>query len=173
MEKGKRYMMVSFGGSALGSDFVANGELAVVEVPAKFELKVLERKTLVEQMQAVFDARRADLTAKMRRLEVDRDALDQTAQKKDTWTGEFTRLGGWEMVGHGHHVTITKDGDGFYHINLKLYESCKFVEVKPGVLQCKELGTITRGTLKLDGRDAVPILKAEFCYEYFYLFGMK
>src|SRR5438093_1412937 len=47
MEKGHGYMMVSFGGSALGTDFLAQADLAVVEVPAGFDLKKLDGKTVV------------------------------------------------------------------------------------------------------------------------------
>lgn len=92
--------------------------------------------------------------------------------KKDAWTSENTRVVGFESPGRGSHVSLTKERDG-YRINLKWYEMYTFVEVKPGVLECKVLGTITRGTLKFEGRDAAPILTADFCNEQFYLFGPK
>ena len=173
MEKGNRYMMVSFGGMALGSDFVANGELAVVGVPAGFELKSLDGKGVAVQMQLVFNARRANVAAALRLLEAEKAGLEKTAAKveaNDRWVGEYHRLGGWEMAGRGQHVAITPDGDG-YRISLKGYETFKFLEVKPGVLECKSLGTITRGTVKFEGRDSLPVLTADFCYEQFYLFG--
>jgi hypothetical protein len=173
METGKRYMMVSFGGSALGSDFVANGELAVVEIPAGFALKVLDGKTVPEQMQLVFDARRAEVTARLRQLEVEAAGLGKTAPKaggEDGWAGEYTLVGGTALPGRGTNVRLTRDGDG-YRLGVRPYEGYTFVEVRPGVLECKVLGSITRGTLKAEGREAVPVLTAELCYERFHLFG--
>lgn len=170
MEKGKRYLMASFGGSALGSDFVANGELAVVEVPAGFDLKALDGKSVAEQVQLVLDARRADVAAKVRALEAEKAGLDKAAVKKDEWAGEYTRVGGFDFPDRGRHVKITKEADG-YRLGIKTYEGHTFVEVKPGVLECKTLGTITRGTLKFEGREAVPVLTADLCYEQFYLLG--
>jgi hypothetical protein len=170
-EKGKRYMMASFGGSALGSDFVANGELAVVEVPAGFDLTVLNGKPVAEQMQLVFDARRAEVAARLRALEAEKAALDRAAGKAtDGWAGEYGRLGGFDSPGRGAHVKLTRDADG-YRLSLKGYEEYPFVEVRPGVLQSKALGTITRGTLRTEDGQAVPVLTAELCYERFYLFG--
>ena len=58
MEKGRRYMMTSFGGSVRDIKFLTNSDLAVVEVPATFDLKALDGKTVAEQVQLVFDARR-------------------------------------------------------------------------------------------------------------------
>ncbi len=89
---------------------------------------------------------------------------------KDGWSGVYTRLGGFDMPDRARHVSITKDGHG-YRIGLKGYEQARFVEVRPGVLQCEELGTISRGTLTAEGREPVPVLTAHFCYEQFYLFG--
>jgi hypothetical protein len=94
------------------------------------------------------------------------------APAPDAWAGEYTRLGGWDSPGRGHHVAITRDGDG-YRIDLKGYETFKFVEVRPGVLECRSLGTITRGTLRFEGGSdrPTPFLRADFCYEWFYLEG--
>jgi len=172
-EKGKRYLMVSFGGSALGSDFLANGQLAVVEVPAGFDLKALDGKTVPEQMQLVYDARRAEVAAQARRLDVERAALGKTAPKAggaDVWAGEYALVGGFALTGRGATARLTREGDG-YRLNVRPYEGYTFVEVRPGVLECKVLGTITRGTLRAEGREPVPVLTAELCYERFHLFG--
>jgi hypothetical protein len=81
MEKGRRYMMAGFGGSALGTDFLAQADLAVVEVPARFDLKTLDGKTVPEQMQLVFDARREQVRLRLIQLQQEKTALDRTAPK--------------------------------------------------------------------------------------------
>lgn len=170
MEKGKRYLMVSFGGSALGSDFVANADLAVVEVPAGFDLKTLDGKPVAEQMRLVLAARRAEVGARVRRLEAERAALDAAVAPADPWAGEYLRFGGWDGPGRGHRVSLTKEADG-YRLDVKGYETYRFTEERPGVLRSRALGTITRGTLRTEGREPVAVLTAELCYERFYLFG--
>jgi hypothetical protein len=170
MEKGKRYLMVSFGGSALGSDFVANADLAVVEVPAGFDLKSLDGKPVADQVRTILAARRAEVAARVRRLEAERAALDAAVAAADGWVGEYARFGGWDGPGRGPRVTITKGADG-YHLNLKGYETYPFVEQRPGALRSKALGTITQGTARLEGQEPFGVLRAELCYEGFYLFG--
>lgn len=81
MEKGRRYLMATFGGSALGTDFLAQAELAVVEVPAGFDLKALDGKTVAEQMQLVFDARREQVRVRLIQLEQEKKALEKTVPK--------------------------------------------------------------------------------------------
>jgi hypothetical protein len=81
MENGRRYMMASFGGSALGTDFLAQADLAVVEVPAGFDLKTLDGKTVVEQMQLVFDARREQVRERLIQMEQEKKALEKTVPK--------------------------------------------------------------------------------------------
>jgi hypothetical protein len=81
MEKGHRYPMVSFGGSALGTDFLAQADLAVVEVPAGFDLKTLDGKTVPEQIQLVFDARREQVRFRLIQLQQEKAALDRTVPK--------------------------------------------------------------------------------------------
>ncbi|MBN9518869.1 hypothetical protein J0H58_10180 [bacterium] len=82
VEKGRRYMMVSFGGSALGTNFLAQSELALVEVPAGFDLKALDDKTVAEQMQLVFDARREQVRVRLIQLGQEKAALDKTVADK-------------------------------------------------------------------------------------------
>jgi hypothetical protein len=103
-------------------------------------------------------------------LDPDKTRLGAKDKEDDKWCGEYKRLGGFDLPGRHEHVNITKDKDG-YRISLKGYEQFSFVEVKPGVLKCKTLGTITQGSLKFEGREAVQVLTADFCYEQFYLFG--
>ena len=80
MEKGHRYLMTGFGGSALGSDFLAQAELAVVEVPAGFDLKALDGKTAGEQLRLVFDARREQLRVRLIQLRQEQAALEKAAK---------------------------------------------------------------------------------------------
>ncbi len=81
MERGHRYLMISFGGSVGDIKFLANAELAVVEVPAGFDLKALDGKPLPEQMQLVFDARREQVRLRLVQLEREKVALEKTAPK--------------------------------------------------------------------------------------------
>ena len=69
MEAGNRYLMASFGGKWGDTDFVAQSDQAVVEMPADFDLKSLAGKTAVQQVQAIFDARRAQLERLLQRLQ--------------------------------------------------------------------------------------------------------
>lgn len=79
MEAGRRYLMASFGGSVGDITFVANAELGVVEVLAGFDLKSLEKKTVPEQMQLVFDARREQVRVRLIQLAREKAALERTA----------------------------------------------------------------------------------------------
>ena len=82
MEKGRRYMMVSSGGAALDTGFLTNAELAVVEIPAGFDLKTLDGKTTVEQVQLIFDARREQVRVLLAQLEREKALLAKTAPKE-------------------------------------------------------------------------------------------
>jgi len=81
MEKGRRYLMASFGGSVGDITFLANAELGVVEVPATFDLKVLDGKTVAEQVQLVFDARREQVRVRLIQLEQEKTVLDRTVPR--------------------------------------------------------------------------------------------
>jgi hypothetical protein len=82
MEKGHRYMMASFGGSVRDIKFLANADLAVVEVPATFDLKALHGKTVAEQLQLVFDARREQVRVRLIQMEREKTLLEKTVPKK-------------------------------------------------------------------------------------------
>ena len=79
MEAGKRYMMASFGGDVFDTGFLAQSDQAVVELPADFDLKSLSDKTEVEQAQAIFDARRAQVERLLLQLQREKKTLDHTA----------------------------------------------------------------------------------------------
>jgi hypothetical protein len=82
MEKGRRYMMASFGGSVRDIKFLTNYDLGVVEVPATFDLKTLDGKTVAEQVQLVFDARREQVRLRLIELEREKALLEKTTPKK-------------------------------------------------------------------------------------------
>jgi exonuclease VII small subunit len=52
-----------------------------VELPADFDLKSLPDKTAVEQAQAVFDARRAQVERLIKQLQREKEMLDQAVRK--------------------------------------------------------------------------------------------
>jgi hypothetical protein len=78
MESGKRYLMASFGGDVFDTGFLAQSDQAVVELPADFDWKSLAGKTVVAQVQAVFDARRAQVDKLLKQLQHEKKALDHT-----------------------------------------------------------------------------------------------
>src|SRR5260221_12854881 len=61
MERGQRYLLASFGGSAFDTGFLAQSDQAVVELPPDFDLKSLDGVVLLERVQSIFDARRAQV----------------------------------------------------------------------------------------------------------------
>lgn len=81
MEAGKTYLLTNMGGSAFGTEFLAVPELSVVELPPSFRLDDLSGKTLKEQVQALFAARRHDVERKQRLLEAEKKLLDKAMTK--------------------------------------------------------------------------------------------
>jgi len=81
MEAGKRYLMASFGGNVFDTGFVAQSDQALVEMPAAFDLKSLAGKTAVQQVQAIFDARRAQVERLLQQLQREKKTLDRTMPK--------------------------------------------------------------------------------------------
>jgi hypothetical protein len=81
MEAGKIYLLTSFGGSAYDTNFLAVPELSVVEVPANFKLGDLTGKTVVQQVQAVFAARRQENERQQRLLREEKKLLDRAVGK--------------------------------------------------------------------------------------------
>ena len=78
MEAGKRYLMASFGGNVFDTGFLAQSDQAVLEMPADFELKSLAGKAAVQQAQAIFDARRAQVERLLQQLQREKMTLDYT-----------------------------------------------------------------------------------------------
>ena len=81
MEAGKRYLMASFGGGVFDTGFLAQSDQAVTEMPAEFDLKSLPDKTAVQQAQAIFDARRAQVERLLLQLQREKKVLDKTVPK--------------------------------------------------------------------------------------------
>jgi hypothetical protein len=81
METGKRYLMASFGGNVFDTGFLAQSDQAVTEVPADFGLKSVAGKTAVQQVQAIFDARTAQVERLLQQLQRKKTTLDHTAPK--------------------------------------------------------------------------------------------
>jgi hypothetical protein len=79
MEKGQRYLLASFGGSAFDTGFLAQSDQAVVELPPDFDLKSLDGVVLLERVQGIFDARRAQVERLIRQLQREKAVLDRTA----------------------------------------------------------------------------------------------
>jgi hypothetical protein len=79
MEKGKRYLLASFGGSAFDTGFLAQSDQAVIELPADFDLRSLAGRTALERAQRIFDARRGQVERLLRQLQHEKAVLDRTA----------------------------------------------------------------------------------------------
>jgi hypothetical protein len=79
MEKGQRYLLASFGGSAFDTGFLAQSDQAVVELPPDFDLKSLDGVVLLERVQGIFDARRTQVDRLIRQLQREKAVLDRTA----------------------------------------------------------------------------------------------
>jgi hypothetical protein len=81
MEAGKTYLLTNFGGSAFGTEFLAVPELSVVELPPGFRLEDQGGKSVVEQVQAVFAARRREIERQQRSLEAEKRVLDRAVSR--------------------------------------------------------------------------------------------
>ena len=79
VEKGKRYLVSSLGGSAFGTDLLAVPELSVVPLPANLELKTLEGKALNEQVSLIFQQRLAEIVSAQKKLADERTLLEKAA----------------------------------------------------------------------------------------------
>jgi hypothetical protein len=86
IEKGKRYMISSLGGSAFGTDLLGLPELSVVPLSANLDLKGLEGKALKEQVLLVFQQRLADVNFAQKRLSEERILLERaTGPQRALW----------------------------------------------------------------------------------------
>jgi hypothetical protein len=82
LKRGRTYMLTNLGDYYGKFDFATNGDLAAVELPADFDLGSLKGKSPVEQVQAIFDARRSWVEAELEKLEVEKRLLDKSSPKK-------------------------------------------------------------------------------------------
>jgi len=80
LKRGRTYMLTNFGNYY--DNFATNGELAAVELPPDFDLGSLKGKSPVEQVQAVFDARRSWVEGELEKLGVEKRLLDKSTPKK-------------------------------------------------------------------------------------------
>ncbi len=78
MEKGQRYLMASFGGSAFDTGFLAQSDQAVVQLPSDFGLESLDGHNLLERVQSIFDARRKQVDRLILILQQEKAILDRT-----------------------------------------------------------------------------------------------
>lgn len=87
LEKGRTYMLAGFGGSVNKIDFVTNGELAVVELPPNFDISPLFKgSSTAQQVQTIFNARRAWVETRLRILTREKLLLDRTTiQPQNVW----------------------------------------------------------------------------------------
>ena len=80
VEKGKRYMVSSLGGSAFGTDLLAVPELSLVALPDSMELKGLAGKSVKEQVSSVFQARLVEVKTEQIRLADERLLLEKAVE---------------------------------------------------------------------------------------------
>jgi hypothetical protein len=82
LQKGRTYMLTNTGDYYGKFDFATNGDLAAVELPPDFDLGSLKGKPPIEQVQAVFDARRSWVEREMEKLAVEKRLLEKSTPKK-------------------------------------------------------------------------------------------
>lgn len=95
----------------------------------------------------------------------------------DPWVGtyhKYTHVS--ERTEVSRQITITKEGD-VYRLG-KPYDAYAFAEVEKGVLSDAKdgrlgLGKIFFGTAEFADGQRFKILRAEFCYEHFILYGER
>jgi hypothetical protein len=96
------------------------------------------------------------------------------AKTDDPWVGTYLMFGEYDwrrtgQFGEAVTITITKEGD-VYKLS-KPFDLHPFKEVKKGVLQDGKggLGSLFLGSMEFSNGARGRILRAEFCYESFYL----
>lgn len=82
LRKGRTYLLFNFGNYPGKIDFATNGDLAVIELPPRFDLESLQGKSPLEQVQAVFDARRSWIAWELEQLGRENDLFEKFAPKK-------------------------------------------------------------------------------------------
>jgi hypothetical protein len=101
---------------------------------------------------------------------------EPAARQADPWAGEYFKFSRYDkerigQFGEAQKITITKGADGYYLS--KPYADRKFTEMEKGVLSDGQggLGKIYLGSAEFADGKRVPILRVEFCYEQFILYG--
>jgi hypothetical protein len=101
---------------------------------------------------------------------------EPATQEADPWAGEYLKYARFDtgrrgQFGEAQQIKITKGADGYYLS--KPYAGRRFTEVEKGVLSDGKggLGKIYLGTAEFADGKRVQILRAEFCYEQFILYG--
>ena len=96
-------------------------------------------------------------------------SAEPAREQADPWVGTYRG----DSYGNARQatVTITKGADGYYLS--KPYDGRKFTEVEKGVLSDVKggLGRIILGTAKFADGTSVQVLRGDFCYEQFILYG--
>ena len=82
LKRGRTYILTNFDTYPGKINFATNGELAAVELPPEFDLGSLKGKSPVEQVQAVFDARRSWVEGELEKLGLEKKILDKSTPKK-------------------------------------------------------------------------------------------
>ena len=82
LKKGRTYLLTKFGDYYGKFDFATNGELAAVELPPDFDLGTFKGKSPVEQVQAVYDARRSWVEGELEKLGAEKRLLDKSTPTK-------------------------------------------------------------------------------------------
>jgi hypothetical protein len=103
-------------------------------------------------------------------------SAEPAARQVDPWPGEYLKFSRYDkertgQFGEAQKIAITKTAEGYYLS--KPYADRKFTEVENGVLSDGPggLGEIYLGSAEFVDGKRVPILRAEFCYEQFILYG--
>ena len=104
------------------------------------------------------------------------NTAEPAAKETVQWEGGYLRYAQYDTHRQGHfgeaqQVTITKSADG-YHLS-KPYDGQKFVEIRKGVLSDEKgvLGKLFFGYAEFADGKRVRVLRVEFCYEHFILYG--
>jgi hypothetical protein len=82
LQKGRTYMLTNTGDYYGKINFATNADLAAVELPPDFDLASLKGKPPLEQVQAIFDARRSWLDRELEKLAAEKKLLDKSMSKK-------------------------------------------------------------------------------------------
>jgi hypothetical protein len=101
---------------------------------------------------------------------------EPAARKATPWAGTYLKYARYDtdrrgQFGEARQVTITKGDDG-YHLS-KPYDGRTFTESEKGVLSdgAGGLGKLYLGYAEFADGKRVRVLRAEFCYEQFILYG--